>query len=80
MARSLTHKQVMWNLLTDLLFEIEEICFRYDSQLKITARQFLDYTEVTIHYTKYQSERYIIYHVEDFEQIIKAVESLITLP
>ena len=58
----------------------EDIVCEYDSQLYFTRKRFLDYTLVTIHYTKTERKQYVVRHFDDIDNIAKYIFKAIKAP
>ena len=64
---SKSYSQVIWDLVGDLILDTHNLISKYDSQLILTRKRFLDYTLLKVHYTKNIYKEYIILNTEDIE-------------
>ena len=62
-----SYSQVIWDLVGDFILDTHNLISKYDSQLVLTRKRFLDYTLLKVHYTKHIYKEYIIIKTEEIE-------------
>ena len=75
-----SYQDHLWFLLDEWFHETEIQCQQYDVQLFFIKEKFLDYILLTIHYTRNSRCRFIIKNIEDLEEVILYLETVVLWP